>query len=364
MDSLQETDNPYERLANTLHTIPNGFALVEDGTHLKVLEWIFTPDEADLTSKLKLRGETAKELSERLNIPLNELIERLDTMDSKGQIRTYISKGVKKYALLPFVVGIYEEQVANMNKEFAELIEDYFEKSKGAELLSSTPEIHKVIPVNHVIQTELTIYPYETAEKLMENAKSWGVRECICKKQKELIGEKCNYSKNVCLTFSNSSNNYEKSTRTRAISKEEAIELLRQSEEEGLIHNTMNIQQGHNYICNCCSCCCAVIRGLTEWDKPTAFVKSNYQISVDKELCILCGDCVDRCQFEAIDVNGDININQDKCIGCGVCAVACNDEALILVQRAPADMSEPSPDIQAWMMKRAMSRGVDPTKLL
>ena len=220
MDSLQETSTPYERLAYVLNTIPNGFALVEDGTHLKVLEWIFTPEEADLTSKLKLRGETVDEISDRLNIPPNKLSERLKKMEEKGQIRVYDLAGIKKYALLPFVIGIYEEQVANMDKEFAELIDIYFKKSRGEELLSSMPEIHKVIPINHVIQPELTVYPYEEAEKLMENAKSWGVRECICRKQKELVGEKCNFTKNVCLTFSTTPNAFENDTKSKSITKE------------------------------------------------------------------------------------------------------------------------------------------------
>lgn len=364
LDTLQDNDNPYVQLANTLNTIPNGFAIIEDGTHLKVLKWIFTPEEAELTSKLKLSGETIDEISIRLGISTNNLRERLETMESKGQIRSFISNGIQKYGLFPFVIGIYEEQVENMNEEFAELIDDYFSKSRGAELLSSTPEIHKVIPVNVVIKPELNIYPYESAEKMIEGASSWGVRDCICRKQKELVGERCNYTKNVCLTFSKTPNAFDESSIGRSINKEEAIELLRQAEEEGLIHSTMNIQQGQNYICNCCTCCCGIMRGLTEWDRPTAFVKSNYQISVDHENCILCGNCVDRCQFGAIEVNGEIEIDLGKCVGCGVCAVTCDDNALMLVQRESGQISEPSQDMQTWMMNRAMSRGIDPSKLL
>ena len=76
-EALQE-NNPYEKLANILNQIPNGFAILEDGSHLKVLEWIFEPDEAELACKLKLSGETIQKMSKRLKIPIYELLPKID----------------------------------------------------------------------------------------------------------------------------------------------------------------------------------------------------------------------------------------------------------------------------------------------
>ena len=73
----KNTSNPYERLAETLNKIPNSFPTNEDGIHIIILEWIFTEEEADLVSKMKLRKETVKELSSRLDIPIEGLAERL-----------------------------------------------------------------------------------------------------------------------------------------------------------------------------------------------------------------------------------------------------------------------------------------------
>ena len=52
----------YEKLAKVLDTIPNGFPATAGGEHLAVLKWIFTPEEADLATSLKLRGETCEEI--------------------------------------------------------------------------------------------------------------------------------------------------------------------------------------------------------------------------------------------------------------------------------------------------------------
>jgi len=98
--------DPYEQLAATLDKIPNSFTATEEGTHLRVLKWIFTPEEAEQASKMKLRGETTDELVTRLEIPIDGLKDRLEKMAGKGQIRAWNSSTGRRYALLPMVVGV------------------------------------------------------------------------------------------------------------------------------------------------------------------------------------------------------------------------------------------------------------------
>ncbi|NHK31851.1 MAG: hypothetical protein FK730_10900, partial [Asgard group archaeon] len=139
--ALKKTLNPYEKLTETLCRIPNGFDTVKDGTHLKVLEWIFEPDEALIVSKMKLTGESIKKMSRRLKIPEKELAEKLETMKKKGQIRQINSNNGLKYGLLPFVVGVYEEQLHRMDVEFAEIFEEYVQKTRGEVLFTNNPPI-------------------------------------------------------------------------------------------------------------------------------------------------------------------------------------------------------------------------------
>ncbi|MFQ5831194.1 MAG: hypothetical protein ACE5H4_00630 [Candidatus Thorarchaeota archaeon] len=58
------TTEPYEKLAAILNKIPNGFSHIEGGTHIQLLQWIFSPEEAHLASKMKLRGETSEEMTD------------------------------------------------------------------------------------------------------------------------------------------------------------------------------------------------------------------------------------------------------------------------------------------------------------
>ena len=358
--------NPYEELALVLDKIPNGYPAVEDGTHLRILEWIFTQEEAELAGKLKLSGETSKEIAQRLNRSEDGVESLLDTMLTKGQINSWMSKsaGARKYGLMPFAVGIYEDQLNRMDEELAHLLESYFQQG-FKRVVATEPVIFQVLPVNKSISTELEIHPYQKAEQLIESASSWGVRECICKKQKELIGEPCSYPTTVCLAFvPNVENYFDNSEITEPITKEEALRLLKESEDAGLIHCTYNVQAGHNYICNCCTCCCGVLRGVENLDKPREYIKTDFVMTVNADLCTGCETCLDRCQFGALSIPEDVTVvDETRCIGCGVCAIVCPESALEIVKTETSE-KPPTPENQMdWMTQRAMKRGVDPSDI-
>jgi NAD-dependent dihydropyrimidine dehydrogenase PreA subunit len=62
---------------------------------------------------------------------------------------------------------------------------------------------------------------------------------------------------------------------------------------------------------------------------------SNFVVVADKETCSGCGDCLDRCQMEALSlVDEVISVNQNMCFGCGNCVSVCPTESLSMVRRA------------------------------
>ena len=146
---------------------------------------------------------------------------------------------------------------------------------------------------------------------------------------------------------------------TRAISKTEALDILRQAADAGLIHSPGNYRDGHFYICNCCTCCCSVLRTVSEFGLPTAIAKSDFWAVVDPTLCAGCGECIDRCQFGALALVDDvIQVDYGRCVGCGQCVTVCPSTVLTLTCRPAGQIALLPADMFDWFNRRAEARGM------
>ena len=138
--------------------------------------------------------------------------------------------------------------------------------------------------------------------------------------------------------------------------------LLQEAEDAGLVHTTGNYRDGLYYICNCCSCCYGVLRGLAKHPTPNTVVRSDFIVTIDVDVCIACGDCVDRCEVSALSITDDgiCSVDEGTCIGCGLCASACTVEAISL-RRRDAAADPPPVTLKDWMAERARERSLPPT---
>jgi Pyruvate/2-oxoacid:ferredoxin oxidoreductase delta subunit len=354
----------YKKLAVRLDSLPNAFPATDSGVELKLLAKIFTPEEASLASVMRMTHETAAEIGARAGLDAESAYELLKAMRKRGLIYVKKHEGELVFAIEPFAVGFYEEQLPYIDEEMAQLVESYFQESQGG-FLQAEPSVHRVIPVGEAIPVELEVFPFEQATEMLNKSKSWAVRDCICRVQQKLAGKGCDHSVNNCLVFAPIEGAFDRSEVNRALSKEEAFEILQQTEEEGLVHSTGNYSSGNMYICNCCNCCCGILRGISEFSIPTAAAHSNFYAVVDEELCIGCLDCEERCQFEAISIPDQLAvIDYSRCMGCGSCALVCTVDALYLERRPEEDMVMVPATSGEWEDQRMKSRGLPSSKVL
>lgn len=350
--------DPYKRLAERLDNLPNGYPPTDDGSELRLLEALFSPDEAELASQLRLKLETAQEIAERLGLDYGSTRELLKSMARKGLIKAGKAEGGFGYGLLPFVVGIYENQIGGFNQELAQLFEAYYQKS-FTHMLSVQPAFHRVVPVGESIKMNMQVAPYESAAGVIEAAQSWGVMDCICRLEVAYVGKTCHHPVDVCMVFSSSPEAFTNSEEIKALTKEGAYATLKRADEAGLVHCVSNNQKGDYYICNCCTCACGILRGMAEMGIANAVASSAFVNTVDEDLCTACGLCIDTCQFDALSMDTTALVNRTKCVGCGVCVSTCPDQALILVRR-PEEEIKPVPVSMAdWGRQRAEQRGID-----
>jgi len=354
-------EDVYLRLARVLDTLPNGFPTTESGVEIKLLKKIFTPEQADLFCDMRLTFETAKQVAQRTGRPLKGLEEMLISMGKAGQLFAIQFGDTRIFKMLPWVFGIYEFQLERLDKDLAELNEEYG-PIFGKQFFSKTPQLMQVLPVEKEISVQQEALSYEKVSTLIEQSQSFLLNDCICKKDQGLIGKPCDKPLQVCLAIAPIPGIFDNSPQGRVLTKEEAYALLNKTEEAGLVHLTANLQEGNIYICNCCGCCCGVLGAINRLGIPASkVINSHYYAVIDPEKCISCGICAEeRCQVRAIEEGEEAyRIIPEKCIGCGLCIRSCSGEAIRLVHKDHNKIVSPPINENAWFEERGRARGVD-----
>jgi Na+-translocating ferredoxin:NAD+ oxidoreductase RNF subunit RnfB len=223
--------------------------------------------------------------------------------------------------------------------------------------MMTEPSVHRIIPVEKTIPVNIDVMPYEKASTYLENAKSWGVLNCICRTQKKLIGQGCDHPVENCLVFSSRPGAFDRRDDIRSITLEEALAVLEEADKAGLVHSTSNTRDEVEYICNCCICSCGVLRSIVEYGSKTSVARSDFYAYVDEISCSGCETCIDRCQFKAISINDAVSVvDITNCYGCGLCVTTCPENAISLRLKAPAEIAPPPVTEKEWREKRDANR--------
>ena len=364
------SSNPYKRLAERLDALPNGYPPTEDGVELQLLAKLFSPEEADLTARLRLKLETAEQIAARLfetdsiEFDPQDLQARLKSMARKGLIAAGRSEEGLGFGLMPFIVGIYEAQLGRIDAELAQLFERYYKQAFG-KMLTIQPPVHRVVPVGETVQMDIEIQPFESVNAIVSNAQAWGVMDCICRVQKSLIGEPCDHPIDVCMALSRKPGAFDKNPAIKSVPLDQALATLDRAAQAGLVHSVSNSQQDITYICNCCTCSCGVLRGLIDLGVANVIARSAFINHVDENLCVGCEDCIISCQFKALSMPDDtVQVNESRCVGCGVCVPKCPESALGLIRRPPEEILPIPVTENDWRVQRAIARGQEMGNIL
>lgn len=322
----------YQHLAQHLDDLPAGYPATESGVELHILRRLFTPEEAALAIHLTLLPEEARVVARRAGLPVAEVAQRLAGMEQKGLIYAHHSRSgaAPQYQAAPFVVGIWEFQVGRLTPELVRDFEEY--APHLLHVWEKTPQL-RTIPVGESIDAQMEIMPYEQAEAIIRAQENIVVAPCICRQERQLVGEGCGKPLETCLSFGSGAAYYQRNGLGRPIDQKEALAILRQANEAGLVLQPGNSQRA-GFICCCCGDCCGVLRNLKQHPQPASVLASAFFAKVDAELCISCGVCETRCQMEALDFDDFVPaVNRDRCIGCGLCVTTCPSEAIVLERK-------------------------------
>ncbi|WP_202904810.1 4Fe-4S binding protein, partial [Clostridium botulinum] len=160
------------------------------------------------------------------------------------------------------------------------------------------------IPIEHAISGETRRASYEEVSKYLNENEIFSVADCSCRTAREVMGEGCGHLKeDMCIQMGHAAEYYIRTKRGRQITREEAFEIIKRAEENGLMHQIPNLDgSGKTHaICNCCGCSCLSLRTAGMFINAD-MVRSNYVSKVDKEKCVACGECVQNCPVNALQL--------------------------------------------------------------
>jgi electron transport complex protein RnfB len=345
----------YERLADALDRLPNGFPRTISKVEIAILKKIFSPEEASLACQLSGYREPLDVIAKRVGLSMQEAGAKLGRMAENGLVLFAQKDGKPLFRLAPFIVGILEAQLDTMDHELAHLVEDYLANGGAVGIMKPQPALHRVIPAQKAVKSEW-ILPYDDVRQILLSAKSFGLRDCICRVQQDQIGSRrCDFPLRTCLYFSP----FETAPGGLEVSREETLGFLDKAEEIGLVHTVSNVMRGVGYVCNCCGCCCGILRGINDYDIENSVAQANYFAVIDPDECKGCGTCIERCQVHAIsDKDGVSVVDRKRCIGCGLCATGCPNNVARLERKPESEVVHPPADFGVWGHERLVNRGL------
>jgi len=344
---MEEAD-VYEKLREKISLWP--IKVPRTRETIEMLKILFTEEEAEFLIHFTAPyqdSETMDQIIERTGKSREEVQVIVDRLVSRGLLFRYTSRRDNQvyYSLMPMVPGIFEfyfssGRDSDEKRKVANLTEKAYLDGYGLEAGASNypwarvMPIEKTITLDKKINAELTIFPYEKMSEFIKTSPRMAVINCACRTKK-----KCDHPLETCLVFGYSAEFMVERGYGRYLDVEESLELLEECEKAGLVHSTTNVQTRPQFVCNCCTCACLILRGISELHNPRAIATSNFLPVRDDEVCNRCKRCVRICPMEANmyhaahdNESERILFLEERCIGCGLCAYHCPNDAIKLVK--------------------------------
>ncbi|MFQ5987258.1 MAG: 4Fe-4S dicluster domain-containing protein [Dehalococcoidia bacterium] len=349
--TLKALQQHYDLLPIGLPELPSR---VEKG----LLNVLFTEEEAHAALHMTPHGHTPVEMAQKMGKTEKDLLELVETMFRKGLILREEKEGQKVYSLVPLVPGIYEFQLGVLNKVLSRLVEVLLPEYAPHLFGDKTP-LFKVVPAETSLPVDVEISPYERASEIVREAKVVGLADCLCRKERMLTGHPCDSPKDeICIVFHPWAEAYIERGIAKEVSVDEAMKAIDRAEQAGLVRCTTNNKKNPLFMCQCCSCCCGILRGFVDFGLPRAFAHSNFVPAVSKESCDGCGDCIKICTMHALDLRDDkAKMDGTRCIGCGLCATACSNGSIVMRRKGESKIEVPPGTWDELMTVLAHERG-------
>ena len=279
----------------------------------RILEPIVDDDMCEVMLHMRLEANrTIEDLAKRCRKSEDFVREQVEKLVKAGVIRPRTVDGKTCYYYPIWVPGIMEgilgmKEQCEKYPDLAACFEEYTRRRipPVAPMLQNGKRgmmFMRVMPVMSAIENNSRTASYDELSTLIENATAISVGPCSCRRSRRLIGEGCGHLEDdMCMYLNDNAISFSQNGEHRLISKEEAYEILKRAEDNGLVHE-INQTPGFEEataICNCCGCSCYALR-IAEMFNSAGAIRSNFVARINKDKCVACGQCVENCQTNAL----------------------------------------------------------------
>jgi NAD-dependent dihydropyrimidine dehydrogenase PreA subunit len=369
--SLSKTIAVYRQLGRRLNQFPLGAP--ESPLLYKILEMLFTPEEARLAALLPLRPFDARKAAGIWNMSLKKAVAKLDKMAARCVLFDILDgSGRRQYVLPPPMAGFFEFSLMRLRGDIDQTrlsqlfyqyinVEDGFAKDL---FLSGETRLGRVFVQEAVLPENTTteILAYERAGAVIQNAACIAVGLCYCRHKMHHVGRACSAPRAICMTFDNVAGHLIRHGFARKVEAAECTDLLQQACAHNLVQAGENVQRNVSFICNCCACCCEGLIAARKFGTLMPIQPANFFPRIDPQRCVGCGRCARLCPAGAVSMQGaeprrptawpDATV----CLGCGICVRNCPQAAVRLVARTRRPITPVDSTHRTVLM--AIERGV------
>ncbi|MBW1985279.1 MAG: 4Fe-4S binding protein [Deltaproteobacteria bacterium] len=330
-----------------------------------------TPEETDFLLMVGENKYTYEQLLLLSDMPDEGFRPFFEKMRHKGMINTiYEDNGKKSFMLYPMIPSgwfddtyLSDGEESEEKKEFVYYFDLAVKKLENLNFFPVRPlldlytkktmkTVNTIAAINppdsgkrfvNIDQTlkapPSEVYTTHGVNELIEKHEgSIAVKHCFCRQWRKMVDDQCDFGhpSEICIAFGDRTKKYVETGVGRAISKEEAYKIIKDSQQRGAVHTVFYMEEDLNKseaeVCNCCWDCCGVFRMYNTGAQPLLLKAFYFAELIDDDSCSCCGECERYCPVNAIHMSdGKAQINKEKCIGCGQCQFQCPEEAIQLV---------------------------------
>jgi NAD-dependent dihydropyrimidine dehydrogenase PreA subunit/predicted transcriptional regulator len=325
----------------------------DEAEFLRQLPWLHEPATLEaIAEKVGMKqAETAKALK---TLTEKTLVIGMEVPTEEGEVRNFGLSSIF-FFLESYLNRYYDDHLDDPDDLHANL-GHWFEELKSSEKMEPKAKEMRIIPVAKAVEDPRGSVSTYDAIQLIEKTAYVGVLKCLCRSTGHLAGTPCEYPLEVCVVLGEHAREYIAGGFGREVTKEWAIETIKECEEMGLCHSVDNIEDDGDasIICNCCPCHCIPLTGYKMADQAARMARSEFVNTVDLDECVGSGECVKACSYGALELVDDrASVNEDRCIGCGVCCTVCPTKALSLRARPMEKRDEIYPTTEEYMAAMA-----------